>query len=175
MGGLIGMIMASMPGTPIRRLVINDVGPVIPHIGLKRIGTYASATPSFATLEEGEQYLRTIYASFGITDDADWKQFAAYSFRKRTDGKLTVAHDPGITANFLAAEKIPDLWDFYDKIKCPVMLLRGANSDILSSDTAQEMTQRGPKALLAEFPGVGHAPALLDPTQIFLIAGFLRS
>jgi pimeloyl-ACP methyl ester carboxylesterase len=175
MGGLIGMIMAAMPNTPIRRLVINDVGPVVPHIGLKRIGSYAASTPTFANLEEGEKYLRTIYAGFGITEDEDWKKLAAHSFRKRADGTFTTAHDPGVTANFLAADKVPDIWDVYDRIACPVLLLRGANSDILSSETAQEMTQRGPKALLAEFPGVGHAPALLDPTQIFLIAGFLRS
>jgi pimeloyl-ACP methyl ester carboxylesterase len=175
MGGLIGMILAAMPNSPIRRLVINDVGPVLPHIGLKRIGGYVGATPNFATMAEGEKYLRTLYSSFGITDDEDWKRFAAHSFRKRGDGTFTTAHDPGIAANFLAADKIPDLWDLYDKIQCPIMLLRGANSDILTSETAQEMTQRGPKALLAEFPGVGHAPALIDPTQIFLIAGFLRS
>lgn len=175
MGGILGMLIAAMPNSPIRRLVINDVGPFISVAALRRIGEYVSLMPEFNGVEQLERHLRQIYAPFGALTDDDWKHLAAHSHRKLPNGKLTLAHDPAIGKAFLALEKDVDFWDLYDRITCPTLLLRGTLSDILSAETAQEMTQRGPKAQLAEFPHTGHAPALMDATQITLIAEFLRS
>ncbi|MDX2028358.1 MAG: alpha/beta hydrolase [Alphaproteobacteria bacterium] len=175
MGGILGMLIASMPNSPIRRLVINDVGPFIPVAALKRIGEYVSLMPEFNGVEQLERHLRQVYAPFGALTDADWKHLAAHSHRTLPNGKLTLAHDPSIGKSFLALEQDVDFWDLYDRIQCPVLLLRGTMSDILSAETAQEMTRRGPKAELMEFPHTGHAPALMDVTQINVIAEFLRS
>lgn len=173
MGGLIGMVMASMPNTPIRRLVINDVGPVIAEEAVRRIASYVSITPEFEDVAAIERYLRQIYAPFGITRDEDWRHMAKHSAHILPNGKLTLARDSGISKNFVANDKPFDIWNVYDQIKCPVLLLRGAQSDILSSATADAMTKRGPKAQLIEIPNVGHAPALMDKKQIQMIENFL--
>ncbi|HEU0117602.1 MAG TPA: alpha/beta hydrolase [Alphaproteobacteria bacterium] len=173
MGGLLGMLVASLPNNSIRRLVMNDVGPYIPRANMKRIADYVSMPTSFVDLDQLERHIRTIYAPFGIKRDEDWKKLASTSARKLPDGKLTLAHDTAIAKNFSALEADVDFWDIYDKVKCPTLVIRGKDSDILSSETAQQMTQRGPKAKIVELPGVGHAPALMDADQIKLIADFL--
>ncbi len=174
MGGLIGMLLAAQPNTPIRRLVINDVGPFIPKAALQRIGEYVGLVPEFLDAKGVEEYLRKIYASFGITRDEDWRELTANSTRKLPNGMLALGHDPAIAKNFLGLDKDVDIWEFYDRITCPVLLLRGENSDVLPAETAHDMTQRGPKAKLVEFPNVGHAPALMDADQIGLVTDFLR-
>jgi pimeloyl-ACP methyl ester carboxylesterase len=174
MGGIIGMLLAAEAKTPIRRLVINDVGPFIPLTALQRIASYVGVMPEFVDLEALERFARQIYAPFGITEDRDWQHIAKYSARELPNGRLTLAHDPAIAKNFFTLTADVDFWEIYDRIRCPVLLLRGKQSDILSSDTAQQMTERGPKARLVEFPTVGHAPALMDATQLAIIADFLR-
>ncbi len=172
MGGIIGMLLASMPNSPIRRLVINDVGPFIPLAALKRISDYVSMVAEFVDVDQLERHLRVIYAPFGITEDKDWRRMAENSCRTLPNGKLALAHDPAIARNFAALDKDVDFWPLYDQIRCPTLLIHGAQSDILTAETAHEMTQRGPKARLVEFP-TGHAPALIDKTQIEVIAEFL--
>jgi len=174
MGGIIGMLLAADANTPIRRLVVNDVGPFIPLAALKRIGGYVGATPEFADLKALEKYVREIYASFGWLGDEEWHHLAMHSARKLPNGKLALAHDPAIAKQFLAVEKDVDFWEIYDRIRCPVLVLRGAQSDILPAEVAQQMTERGPKARLVEFPKTGHAPALMNAEQIGIIAAFLR-
>jgi pimeloyl-ACP methyl ester carboxylesterase len=175
MGGIIGMLLAAEKNTPIRRLVVNDVGPFISLLALKRIGAYAGAKTDFADLKEAETYMRQIYAPFGDLSDENWHHLAAHGTRPLLDGRLTLAHDPAIAQAFLLLDQDVDFWSAYDRIRCPVLLLRGLQSDILTSDVAQEMTRRGPKAQLIEFPKTGHAPTLMDPTQIRVIANFLVS
>jgi pimeloyl-ACP methyl ester carboxylesterase len=165
MGGIIGMLLASAEKAPIRRLVVNDVGPFIPLAALKRIGGYVGSPPEFTDPQAVEKYFREIYASFGKLSDENWRHLAAHGTRPLPDGKLA----------FLAVDKDIDFWDAYDRIQCPVLLLRGLKSDVLPAEVAQEMTRRGPRAQLVEFPRIGHAPALMDPTQIELIAEFLRA
>lgn len=173
MGGLIGMMLAAQPNSPIRRLVINDVGPTIPLAGLRRIADYVGLQPEFADLEGLERYLRKNYAPFGINHDNDWRHMAEHSARRLPNGKLTLAHDPAIAMNFKTLTEDVNLWPIYEAIRCPTLVLRGALSDIFSADTAREMTQRGPQARLVEFADVGHAPALMDKEQIDVVAGFL--
>jgi len=173
MGGLIGMMLAAQPHSPIRRLVINDIGPFIPKAALERIGTYVGKETRFATLQEAEAELRLRMAPFGIRKESDWAAILATSLRTLPDGNYSLAYDPAIGAPFAAEMTDMVLWPVWDAIKCPVLLLRGVESDLLLRDTAVEMTGRGPCARLAEFAGCGHAPALMEDDQIAAICAFL--
>jgi pimeloyl-ACP methyl ester carboxylesterase len=174
MGGVIGMLLAAQANTPIRRLVINDIGPFVPLAAVKRIGAYVGQNPVFDDLEGVERYMRQMYAPFGDLSDENWRHLARYGARSTPDNKLSLAKDPAIAQPFLAAEQDVDFWPAYDRICCPVLLLHGLSSDVLPTPIAQEMTQRGPRAELVEFPNIGHAPALMDPAQNSIIAEFLR-
>jgi pimeloyl-ACP methyl ester carboxylesterase len=174
MGGLIGIMLAAEVNTPIRRLVINDAGPFIPLIALKRIGAYVGQSLVFDGLEGVEKHMREIYAPFGDLSEDNWRHLARYGARILPNNKLSLAWDPGIAQPILAIDQDVDLWPAYDRIRCPVLLLHGLRSDVLPTPIAQEMTQRGPRAELVEFPKIGHAPALMDPTQIAIVAEFLR-
>jgi pimeloyl-ACP methyl ester carboxylesterase len=174
MGGLVGMALAAQPGSPIRRLVINDIGPLIAKEGLARIGSYVGRDPSFRDAGELEVTLRQVAASFGPLSDAQWHHLAAIGTRHKPDGSLGFAYDPHIGDAFrnAPAEDI-DLWSQWDRISCPTLVLRGAQSDLLRAADAGAMTRRGPKARLVEFPGIGHAPALMADDQIAAIRDFL--
>ncbi|WP_370152984.1 alpha/beta fold hydrolase [Ferrovibrio sp.] len=177
MGGLIGMVAAAtaLKGR-ISHLVLNDVGPAIAPGAVQRILQYAGNPPAFATLPEAEQYFRTIYASFGIADDAGWRRLAETSLRRLPDGRFTPHTDPAVAtvlARQAAAGNAGDAWPLYDQIAAKTLLIRGAESDLLATETAAEMTRRGPRAIRIDIPGIGHAPALDNPEQIALVAGFL--
>jgi pimeloyl-ACP methyl ester carboxylesterase len=175
MGGLIGMMLAAQPGTPIRRLVVNDIGPLIAKEGLLRIASYVGADPVFADLAELEAYLREVSASFGTLSDAQWRHLAEHGARRRPDGTLGRAYDPAIAEAFKTVKDDIDLWPVWDAIRCPTLILRGAQSDLLRSADAAAMTARGPRARLVEFPGIGHAPALMAEDQIAAIEDFLAA
>lgn len=174
MGGLIGMMLAAQPNSPIRRLVINDVGPLVPKEGLERIADYVGRDPVFEDIAGVEAYLRYVLMGFGRLTDECWRHLAEHSARPRPDGRFGLAYDPGIAQPF-KAQPIGnvDLWPLWDRITCPVLVLRGADSDILLAETAAEMATRGPKARVLEFPHVGHAPALMDDAQIAAVTQFL--
>jgi len=174
MGGFIGMMMAAQPGNPVRRLVLNDVGPFMPKAAVERIGSYIGLDPVFPSLEAMEQALRVVYATLGPMSDAQMRQMTENSARRRPDGSFGLAYDPKIAEPIKAvAPADVDLWRVWDAIKCPVLLLRGARSDVVTRETALEMTKRGPKAQLVEFEGIGHAPALLSADQIGAVRAFL--
>jgi pimeloyl-ACP methyl ester carboxylesterase len=175
MGGLIGMMLAAQPGTPIRRLVVNDIGPLIAKEGLLRIASYVGADPVFADLAGLEAYLREVSASFGTLSDAQWRHLAEHGARRRPDGTLGRAYDPAIAEAFKTVKDDIDLWPVWDAIRCPTLVLRGAQSDLLRSEDAAAMTVRGPRARLVEFPGIGHAPALMAADQIAAIEDFLAA
>jgi pimeloyl-ACP methyl ester carboxylesterase len=174
MGGIIGMLLAALPGTPIRRLVLNDVGAVVAAEGLRRLATYVGHDPTFAGMPALEMALRRVAAPFGPLTDAQWAHLARYSARTLPDGRLGWAYDPRIGDAFRGVEpQDVDLWAPWDAIRAPTLILRGAESDILRHDDAVAMTQRGPPARLVELPGIGHAPALMAADQIGLIREFL--
>jgi pimeloyl-ACP methyl ester carboxylesterase len=174
MGGIIGMLMAAQPGAPIRRLVVNDIGPLIAKEGVQRIGSYVGRDPSFADAEALEAELRALAAGFGPLSDAQWRHLATISTRQKPDGSVGFAYDPRIGDAIRAAPPVDvDLWATWDAIRSPSLVLRGAVSDILREADAQAMTRRGPKAKLVEFAGVGHAPALMAEDQISVIRDFL--
>ena len=174
MGGIMGMLAAAMPGTPVRRLVLNDVGPFIPKAALARIGDYVGKDPEFDDLAGVDDYFRTVHASFGALTDGDWQHMAEHGARRLDEGGYGLAYDPAIGNAFKGAP-LPDvdLWAFWDAIQCPVLVLRGAESDLLPVETAEEMTRRGPRATLVEFDGCGHAPALMAPDQIAAVRDWL--
>ena len=174
MGGLLGIVAASMQKTPVARLVVNDVGPVIEPAALARIAEYFGADPVFATYDEIDRYVRQISAPFGPLTDAQWAHVAAAMCASGADGRWGLAYDPGIAVPFRQQPAPPALWPVWDAIKCPTLVLRGAQSDLLSAATAAAMSSRGPRPRVVEFAGVGHAPMLLAADQVEAVAGFLR-
>jgi pimeloyl-ACP methyl ester carboxylesterase len=177
MGGLIGMMLAAQPNSPIRKLVLNDVGPFLGAAGLAKIGERLASLPkSFASLGEAEAYFRQAHASFGKLSDEQWQHMTVHSTRETEDGGLALHYDPQIALRFLGASLVDvDLWALWEKITCPVLVLRGESSDLLSRETAEEMTRRGLKATLVEIPDCGHAPSLMDNFQIAVIKSWLES
>jgi len=174
MGGIIGMLLAASRDTPIEKLVVNDVGAIVPKDALERIGTYVGKDPRFGSLRELEAYLRLVCASFGPLTDGQWRHLAEHGARQHEDGRWGMRYDPDIAGAFRSAPLAAvDLWQYYDAIRCPTLLLRGAQSDLLLKDTAVEMTRRGPRARLVEFEGVGHAPMLMAADQIAAVRHFL--
>jgi pimeloyl-ACP methyl ester carboxylesterase len=175
MGALLGMIAAAQPGTPVTRLVVNDAGPVLDPAALARIAQYFGADPRFATYPELDAYVRGISAPFGPLTDAQWEHVVCTNARQHADGTWGLGYDPAIAVPFRALSAPPDLWPQWDAIGCPTLVLRGAQSDLLSHATAMAMAARGPRARVAEIPGVGHAPMLLAADQVATVVEFLRS
>ena len=182
MGGLIGMGLAVQPGLGIRRLVLNDVGPAIQGAALQRIGTYLGLPLRFESQQAAIDYLWSISQTFGPHTPEQWRALSLPMLREQ-DGLWFLHYDPAIATPFkaltdesarAAAEQGEALlWQLYDAIAAPTLVLRGAESDLLSSSTATAMTQRGPKAALQEFAGVGHAPTLVSADQVEVVAAFL--
>jgi len=175
MGGLIGMALAAQANTPIGRLVINDAGPVVTKVSLERIGSYVGMAPVFPDFAAAEQYVRTINAPFGPHNDAEWRFLTEIVMRRNDDGSYRFHYDPKLAEPFrkLMPEKDLELWPLWDAIQCPTLVLRGAQSDLLTAATCEKMKQRGPKAKVVEIPGVGHAPTLMHEDQIAIVRKFL--
>ena len=175
MGGLLGMMMAAAPRTPIRKLVMSDVGPFVPKPALERIAEYVGADPSLPDVAAVEATLRETSESFGLNDD-QWRHLAKHSARRKPDGTYGLAYDPAIGYP-LRNEPIEDVdvWAIWDAVRVPVLVLRGTESDILLAETAREMEQRGPKATVVELPGIGHAPMMMDDHQIGLVRDWLNA
>jgi pimeloyl-ACP methyl ester carboxylesterase len=176
LGGLVGMVLAGMPNSPIRRLVINDIGPFLPWAALRRIGdTIRSAPRDFPDLTSAEAYFREALDTFGPLTDADWRHLTEHSVIKGPDGRYYMHFDPGIAEAFRPGRVYNvSMWGYWDTIQCPTLVLRGANSDLLLPQTAAEMAARGPRAKIIEIEGCGHAPALMDNAQIRLVTDWLR-
>ena len=175
MGAVIGMALAAQKDSPIRRLVVNDAGPVITKVSLERIATYVGMAVPLPTLEHAVQYVRAVSASFGPHTDEEWKFLTEVVVRKNDDGSYRLHYDPRLAEPF--RKNMPEgdleLWSLWNAIRCPTLVLRGGESDLLSKDTAQKMTETGPKARLVEFAGVGHAPTLMHADQVKAVRDFL--
>ncbi len=185
MGGLIGMALAGQPGlplpTPLRRLVLNDVGPSIAWPSVQRMQQYVGRYGRFADLNEAAAELRRLSLGFGPVPPELWLEMSAHMVRPCPGGELTLHYDPAIGEPVRAltpqaaeaAEAV--VWGLYDQIRAQVLLIRGQDSDLLTEATAQAMTARGPQAQLVQWPGVGHAPTLTDPAHTAVVADFLLS
>jgi pimeloyl-ACP methyl ester carboxylesterase len=184
MGGLIGMLVAAQPHSPIRRLVLNDVGPFIPWAALIRLkGNFANPT-RFDSLDAVEQALRAACVQWGPLSDAQWRHMATHSAQQVDDGTYRLACDPAVgvaTAwGWSADSKLGnrnmmglELWSIWEAIRCPVLVLRGARSDVLESDTIRRMLTSGPPTRVVELEGIGHAPSLMVAEQIDIVRDFL--
>ena len=174
MGGLIGMALATAgEHSTIGRLVLNDIGPFVPKAALQPIGAYLGLDLLFPDLAALEQHLRLIHAPFGPLTDQQWAHLARHSARKLPEG-FRLHYDPAIRIPF--AKDAPadmEVWQLYDAVTCPTLVLRGGDSGLLNAATAEEMTRRGPRARLVTFPGVGHAPALMAEGQIAVVREFV--
>ncbi len=176
MGGLLGMLFAAQANSPVRRLVMNDVGAFVPTDSLMHIGRRMESDARFASLEEVEGHLRTVHAEFGFLTDAQWRHLATHSAR-REGAEYRLHYDPGIA---LLVKQLPlapglFLWDVWRKLSCPVLLLRGEHSELFPQPVAEVMLARHPGARLVEIPDAGHAPALMSPQQIAVIREFLEA
>jgi pimeloyl-ACP methyl ester carboxylesterase len=168
------MVLASLDHSPIARLLLNDVGPAIAPESIRRIGEYLGRAPTFASIDEAEKYIRLVSAPFGTLTDAQWRHLTESSVRRTTDGRLEMGYDPAIADSFrrATADGIVDLWPVYDRIRCPTLLVRGAKSDLLTHETAQAMSSRGPHPQVVEVPEVGHAPMFMAADQIEIVERF---
>jgi pimeloyl-ACP methyl ester carboxylesterase len=174
MGGLIGMMLAAQPGSPIARLLLNDIGPFIPKAALARLAVYVGADPRFADLAAAERYVREVHAPFGDLGDEGWRRLTEISVAPAEGGGLRLHYDPRIgDALRQAATENVDLLPLWEQIAVPTLALRGAHSDLLLSDTAAEMGRRGPRARIIEIAGCGHAPALRAADQVALVREWL--
>ena len=179
MGGLIGMALASLPGNPIRKLVLNDIGPTLDPAALLRIGDYIGQDLRFPDFDIAARFVREVSASFGEHTEEQWTKLASDVLRQEPDGQWVRHYDMGLAQPFTSATADTAkadqaaLWAAYDAITCPTLLVRGANSDLLSHATALEMTGRGPHAQLVEIPAVGHAPTFMHDDQIAIARNFL--
>ena len=184
MGGLIGMLLAAKPGSPIRRLVLNDVGPFVSWGSLYRLKGYVDGGRSFPSVAAAESWIRETCAPFGRLTDRQWRHLARHSITEERRGVYRLRYDPGIGEalrghsdpelplgpNFLAGI---DLWSVWAQVRCPVLVLRGADSDVLTRATVDRMKSEKPDLQVVEFEGAGHAPALMDPAQIAAVTRFL--
>ena len=176
MGGLIGVTLAAGAlKDRITHLVINDIGPDIPAAGTGRIAAYVGNPPVYDTVRELEAWLRANYAPFGQNTDAFWRRMADTSARRTDNGRVTVHYDPAIVSQFTHHRADLDVWDSYDAITAPTLLVRGAASDVLSADVGAKMVRRGPRPRLVEIAGCGHAPTLADADQIAMLRAFLAA
>jgi pimeloyl-ACP methyl ester carboxylesterase len=175
MGGLIGMFLAAQKSTPIGRLVLNDAGPVVTRVSLERIATYVGVAPTFRSIDEAEAAVRAISTPFGPHSDDEWRFLTEVILRKNADGSFRLHYDPHIGEPLRAhlPDKDLEFWEIYDAIRCPTLVMRGAESDLLTRATCEQMTKRGPKAKLVEIAGVGHAPTLMHEDQIEIVRTFL--
>ena len=183
MGGLIGLSVAGLPQlplpAPVRKLVLNDVGPTVQWPALQRIGRYLGQPVVYETVEQGAAAMRALSPGFGPHTDDEWLALSRPMLRPLAQGGWRLHYDPAIAVAYAAiteaaaAEGEQTLWRLYDQVTAQTLVLRGADSDLLSRDTAAQMAERGPHAQCVEWAGVGHAPTLIAPEQLAVVLNFL--
>ena len=191
MGGLIGLLICGQPDLPlpqrVRQLVLNDVGPTVEWSALQRIGAYLGKSGEFESVQQAADAMWVTSSSFGPHTPEQWLALSTPMVRPVISSdpdapkRWTLHYDPAIAKPFSAASETATnegqalLWRLYDQISADTLLLRGAESDLLSVETAKAMTERGPRARLVEFKGVGHAPTLTSDDQVAVVADFLTA
>ena len=179
MGGLIGMMIAAGHPKIISKMVLNDIGPHITKESLERIGSYAGQKHDFASRAEAEKYLREIMDTFGINDDGHWNHMVEHSFVHNPDGSCSFAYDPNIANAFwnsrgkMRVMQDVEMWPMWELIKCKILVMRGAESDLLTRETAEKMKESENVEDVVEIAGAGHAPSLMADDQIEIIKNWL--
>jgi pimeloyl-ACP methyl ester carboxylesterase len=176
MGGAIGLHAAAgaLAGR-IQRLVMNDIGPELAAPALARIRSYAGRPAAFDTVTALEAYFRTVYQPYGVLTDAQWRRLTETSLRRLPDGRVMPHYDPAMVRQFEAHPTDYDQWPAWDALQIPVLVLRGAHSDLLLPEVAEAMRNRGPRAVVVTLPDCGHAPALNTPAQFALVERFFNA
>ena len=177
LGGLMGMALGAFERSPIRRLVISDAGPILARAAIERIASYVGVSPAFPTRAAAYAAIRAISEPFGPHTDAQWDFLVDNVLVRRDDGTYALHYDPALGVPFRAALAVPgdvDLWGLWDAVRAPTMVIRGERSDLVTAETAEAMSRRGPRAELVTLPGVGHAPTLVPDEQIALVRTFLE-
>jgi pimeloyl-ACP methyl ester carboxylesterase len=175
MGGLLGLVLASQPSSPVRRLVMNDIGAFVPMPALQKIARNLEGPASFASIAEVEAHMRRTHSDWGEIGDAHWKHLAVHGSRRQDDGRYRLHFDPAIASVMKAAPLTPGLflWDAWYRVNCEVLLLRGERSRIFPEAVARAMVDTKPRARLVEIPGCGHAPSLMASSQIAIVRNFI--
>ncbi len=174
LGGLMGMMLAAQPKTPIRRLVLDDIGGYVGLEALQQIARYVGQDPAFPDRDGLEAYMREVNVGYGPLTDAQWAHLVEHGHRIDEAGQWRQHYDPKLAEPFKAGFSEPvALWPLWDAVACPVLILRGTLSDILTEETAAEMVARKPGTTLVEFAGVGHAPMLMAEDQISAVSDWL--
>ena len=176
MGGIIGMVLASVAQSPIRRLVVNDIGPEVSRDALMSIAEYIGRSPEFSDISEAAAYLKKIYPEFAPMTESDWQHMAKHSCRRTNHGTYRMKVDPRVGDAFRDSISYfnVDMWEIWDKINCPVLVLRGKESSFLSEETAEKMLTCGPETTVVEFDHTGHTPTLRNDEQVQVINEWLE-
>lgn len=175
LGGLLGMYLASQDNSPITSLILNDVGPVVPRSAIARIAKYAGNDNVFQDLDAAEQYMRRIFASGESLSDEIWKNLTLHSVKQQSNGSYILAYDPKVSSSMFKFWFTGiHLWPIWERIKCPVLILWGAESDILLSETIERMGRSGPQIDVVKIPNCGHAPSLMTQAQVDIISRWLQ-
>jgi pimeloyl-ACP methyl ester carboxylesterase len=177
LGGILGMILAAQRNSVIRRLVVNDVGAFVPKASLERIADYVGLDPLFADVPAAEAYLRQVHAPFGPLSDEHWRHLTLHSIRPDGEtGGVRLHYDPALAVPFRTESHADiDLWPVWDRVACPVLIVRGVQSDLFPREVADEMLKRGPSSRLVEIDDTGHAPMLMDRNQVATVQDWLGS
>lgn len=171
MGGLIGMMLASDPKTPMRKLIINDIGPFISQNQINNIIDYLKVSPTFSNLKQAQSFMQNTYKGFGKLSEADWQKLTQTSFAQNENGQYVRTYDPAIIQSLRPVDV--DLWAVWAKIQCPILLIYGSESQFVTADLVDAMAKSKPSMQIHCVHGAGHAPALMDRKTIEIISGFL--
>ncbi len=171
LGGICGMVVAAAPGNPVRRMVLNDIGPFVPKAALAPIVEYVTAMPEFASMDEAEAYVRRVHGAFGDLTDEQWRRMAESSVRPVMGGRYALHYDPAMAQPLREAPvRDTDMWQFWERIVCPMLVLRGEHSELLLPETLARMQGKAGAHVVA---GAGHAPAMMDAPTIEVVREFL--
>lgn len=176
MGGLLGMLLASRTASPVKRLVLNDIGAFVPMDALQQIGRNLQAPARFESLAAVEAHLRHTHRDWGDISDAQYRHLTKHHARPTGDGGFRLHFDPQITRLIQPFPLAPGIffWDAWYRVRCPVLLIRGDRSEVLPLAVAETMLEIKPGTQLVEIPGAGHAPALMSPMEIGIVREFLN-
>ncbi len=172
MGGILGMVMSSFPHSPLRKVVMNDVGPFIPSGPQQRIREYLGLYPTFKNKERAKSYMQQLIGPFGPFTPEQMDHAVLHGYFINPEGLYQLAYDPNILINFTGEDA--DLWAMWEKVSCPILLIRGEKSELLTLNCVDRMMQKQYVSYV-EFSGIGHAPALNTPEQIKTVVDWLES
>lgn len=174
LGGILGMMLAAQPGSPIKSLILNDVGMIVPSLPLQRILTFASNDNKFLSFHDAKKYFQSVLAPLGITDPDHWDHLTQHGILRDDKGDFRLAYDPAIARTLSQSPSNLHLEAYWQAIKCPTLVLRGEDSDFLEPEIITKMKYSQPHAEFITIPGCGHSPSLMAPSQIQIVKDWLE-